>query len=74
MPADSTDARLAEIEIKLSFSENLLDELNRTVYRQQRQIDELQQALRELRRQVEANAPSEPGEARDPRDEVPPHY
>ena len=30
--------RLAEIEAKLSFSEDALDELNRTVYRQQQQI------------------------------------
>jgi SlyX protein len=65
------ESRLAEIEIKLSFTENLVDELNRTVYRQQQQIDQLQQALRDLRRQVEAQTPAEPGE---PGDEIPPHY
>ena len=43
------ESRLAEIEAKLSFSEDLLDELNRTVVRQQQQIDQLQQELRALR-------------------------
>jgi SlyX protein len=65
------ESRLAEIEIKLSFSENLLDELNRTVFRQQQEIALLQQALKGLRQQVEANAPAEPLDARQ---EIPPHY
>lgn len=37
-----TEDRLMEIEIKLSRQEDLLDTLNQTVYRQQRQIDELE--------------------------------
>ena len=65
------ESRLAEIEVKLSFSENLLDGLNHTIYRQQEEIAALQGALRELRRQVEQSAPAGPG---DLRDEVPPHY
>jgi len=36
------ETRLAEIETKLSFSEELLEALNGTVYRQQQQIDQLQ--------------------------------
>ena len=43
------ESRLAEIEVKLSFAEDLLEELNRTVVRQQQQIDQLQQELRALR-------------------------
>jgi SlyX protein len=71
MAAEDVEARLAEIEIKLSFTENLVDELNSTVYRQQQHIDQLQKALLELRRQVENLAPPEPG---DLRQEIPPHY
>ena len=71
MPAEDLEARLAEIEIKLSFTENLVDELNSTVYRQQQHIDQLQKALLELRRQVEQLTPPEPG---DLRQEIPPHY
>jgi len=63
--------RLAEIEMKVSFSEELLEELNRTVYRQQRQIDQLQKDLQALREQVRNSLPAEP---RDPLDETPPHY
>ena len=47
------DARLSEIEIKLSFSEDLLEELNRTVARQQQQIAGLEQMVRDLRLQMQ---------------------
>jgi SlyX protein len=65
------ESRLAEIEAKLSFSEELLEALNSTVYRQQQQIDQLQQELRALREQVRSALPAEP---RSLRDETPPHY
>ncbi len=63
--------RLEAIEIKLMLSEDLLDELNKTVYRQQRQIDQLQQDLISLRKQVLASLPNEP---RHLSEEIPPHY
>ena len=65
------ESRLAEIESKLSFSEELLETLNRTVYRQQQQIDQLQLELRALREQLRSALPAEP---RNLRDETPPHY
>ena len=65
------DSRLNEVEVKLSFAEDLLEELNRTVYRQQQQIERLQREMRELREQM-ANAA--PAEGRSLRDEIPPHY
>lgn len=64
------ESRLTEIEVKLGFTEDLLDELNRTVYRQQQQIDQLQQELRALRQQVSAM----PSERQNLNDEIPPHY
>jgi SlyX protein len=64
------ESRLTEIEVKLGFTEDLLEELNRTVYRQQQQIDRLQQELRTLRLQVSAL----PAEQRAASDEIPPHY
>jgi SlyX protein len=66
-----TDERLAELEVKLAFAEDLLETLNTTVYRQQQQIERLQQQVRELREQLAAAAPAEP---RSLRDEIPPHY
>lgn len=64
------ESRLTEIEVKLGFTEDLLEELNRTVYRQQQQIDQLQQELRALRQQVSAM----PSERQNLNDEIPPHY
>jgi SlyX protein len=65
------DARLAEIEIKLSFSEDLLEELNRTVVRQQQQIAALELQVRELRLQMQRSQPAEDGGSGN---EIPPHY
>ena len=68
---ETIESRLAEIEAKLTFSEDLLEEMNRTVYRQQQQIERLQQEMRALRETMESAAPAEPVR---PADEVPPHY
>jgi len=65
------EERLNELEIKLSFADDAIDELNRTVFRQQQQIDLLIGELRALREQV-MNA--QPAEQRSLRDEIPPHY
>lgn len=66
------ESRLAEIEIKLSFSEDMLEELNRTVFRQQQQIEKLQQELRALSQQLQTDDTQ--AAPRDLRDEKPPHY
>ena len=65
------ESRLAEIETKLSFSEEMLEALNTTVYRQQQQIEQMQAELRALRELVRTSLPTEP---RNPGDETPPHY
>lgn len=65
--------RLTKIESKLAFAEDLLDTLNQTVFRQQEQIDQLQQQIRVLYQQLQS-ASGGPGEPRDPREEIPPHY
>ncbi len=65
------ESRLSELEAKLAFAEDLLDALDRRVYEQQRQIDELQDEVKALRKQVREFAPAA-GDT--PRDEVPPHY
>lgn len=65
------DDRLEKIEIKLSLSEDLLETLNETVYRQQRLIEQLQREIVMLREQVRAALPDE---RRNLNDEIPPHY
>lgn len=67
----TTDTRITDLEIKISYAEDLIDELNKTVFRQQQQIELLVAEFKALRDQVR-NA--EPGEARSLRDEIPPHY
>jgi len=67
----SLEERLAEMEIKLSYAEDLIDTLNKTVFRQQEQIDLLQQQLTVLHRQLQD---SNSDEKRDLREEIPPHY
>jgi SlyX protein len=69
-PAMNTEQRLTEVEIKLSYNEDLLDELNLTIYRQQQQIDSLIAQITLLRQQ----APEAGGTARNAQDELPPHY
>jgi len=70
-PADAGPDRLAEVEIRLTWLDDLVEVLNATVFRQQQQIDLLTQALVELRAQVRS---AESGPGTDPRDEIPPHY
>lgn len=65
------EARLHELEAKLSLAEDQIEELNRTVFRQQQQIDLLQGQFRLLHQQVQTALPAE---ERDPRAEIPPHY
>lgn len=66
------ESRLAEIEAKLSFAEDLIDSLNTTVYRQQARLDLLESQIRLLHQQIQALQPNE--EFRSLRDEIPPHY
>lgn len=63
--------RLESLEIKASFTEDLLDQLNMTIYRQQELIDRLAQEVIQLRRQVPEGGSAAP---RNLRDELPPHY
>lgn len=70
--ADALQARVMELEIKASYTEDLLEQLNLTIYRQQQQIDRLLDELRDLRRRVPEGGPA--GGATHLRDELPPHY
>jgi SlyX protein len=69
--ASPTDDRLTELEIKTSLAEDLLEALNSSVFRQQQQIERLQQEVISLRQQLQSSLPTEP---RNPGDETPPHY
>ncbi|MBI2309237.1 MAG: SlyX family protein [Rhodocyclales bacterium] len=68
---ESAESRLTELEIKLSYTEDLVETLNHAVFRQQEQIEALQRQLADLQRQMQS-IPG--GAARSLLDEVPPHY
>jgi SlyX protein len=71
--AGGVDDRLMALEVKVSFTDDLVDELNRTVARQQQQIEALARELVRLRGQVREMGERDGG-AGDPGQEVPPHY
>ncbi len=66
------EERLVEVESRISLAEDVLEELNRTVYRQQQEIELLQQQLRHLHQQL--NESSAASRERHPREDLPPHY
>lgn len=69
--SDIVNQRLMDLEIKSSFTEDLVERLNEVIVRQQAQIDRLQRDLLEMREQARA---ADPGSFRSLRDEMPPHY
>ncbi|MFW9595660.1 MAG: SlyX family protein [Macromonas sp.] len=73
MSASTLEPRLTRLEEKASYAEDLLDDLNRLVYQQQQQLDQLTREVVELRQQL-AHHNSGGGTTRNLRDELPPHY
>ncbi|MNV95572.1 hypothetical protein D3C71_1904760 [compost metagenome] len=69
-PSQDIERRLLELEVKSSFADDLLEQLNQIIVRQQQQIDRLLREVADLRQQTpEGAAP-----LRSLRDELPPHY
>ena len=65
------EQRLTDLEVKASFTEDLVDHLNQIIVRQQTQIDLLTRELLSLREQIAA---ADAGGSRSLRDDLPPHY
>lgn len=73
--AGELPSRVADLEIRLNAAEDLVETLNLALFRQQQQLDFLQEQLRHLHRQISASAEANaPGAPRNLRDEIPPHY
>ena len=70
-PPDIIDHRLTELEIKASFSEDVLDQLNLIIVRQQQQIEQLTREVSHLR---QLSTDHSPGLARHALEDLPPHY
>ena len=69
---DATDQRLTDLEIKASFAEDALEQLNQVVVRQQQEIEWLLREVKQLRKQMpEGGGASAFSRASE---ELPPHY
>ena len=65
------DKRLNELEIKIGLADDLIDQLNHTLFRQQQQIEFLAKELSSLRQQMPQERNTQLPSLRD---ELPPHY
>ena len=63
--------RVTELEIKASYTEDLIDQLDKVIVRQQEQIDLLIKAITELR---QSSTDGGLGATRNLRDDLPPHF
>ena len=66
------EERIVNIETKITFQEDQIEELNKTVYQQQQKLDRLEAICEALARELRALA--EAGNEGKPANERPPHY
>ena len=71
MPHTDIDKRLMNLEVKASFTEDLVEQLNQTIFQQQQQIDAL---IREVSQLRQHSPDGGSGGFSSLRDELPPHY
>lgn len=69
---NNIEQRLIDLEIKASYTEDLLDQLDQVIVRQQQQIENLQHQITRL--QVQSEDTGADSRTRNLRDELPPHY
>ena len=70
--SDNTQ-RIDELEARLAFQEELIQQLNDALSSQQLQMEELRSAVRILSQRLK-EAQATPGPSANPADERPPHY
>ena len=70
MTQNTIDERVTNLEIKLSFAEDLIEKLNETIYKQQQQIEFLYREIKAIKEQANNGSPG----SSSLRDEIPPHY
>ena len=69
--SDTTDQRLTNLEIKATYTEDLVEQLDKIIARQQQQIDLLLREVAELRQPAPSGSVLT---GRSLRDELPPHF
>ena len=66
------EKRLENIEAKITFQEDLIEELNNTVYQQQKRLDRLEAVCESLATHIRSLADED--NKSKPTNERPPHY
>ena len=66
------EERIVNIELKITDMEDQVDEMNKTIFRQQQQIDQLIAAIQTMAKRLDAM--NEAREQSSAADEIPPHY
>lgn len=64
--------RIDEIESQVAFQDEIIECLNSTVAKQDRELHELKHRLSRISERIKEIGDASPGEA--PQDETPPHY
>jgi len=72
MIEEMIEERLVNIETKITFQEDMIEELNKTLYQQQKKLDRLEAICESLLRHIESL--SELKNEGMPANERPPHY
>lgn len=69
------EARVADLEFKLSFQEDVIEQLNQVVTNQSIELSKLWEANKLMKKELEsAQSQSLAGEGLNPSNERPPHY
>lgn len=66
------EERLINLETKITYQEDLIEELNKTIYQQQKSLDRLEAVCRSLANHIESLTAAK--DAGMPANERPPHY
>ncbi|ERP32186.1 SlyX family protein [Chitinivibrio alkaliphilus] len=66
------DQQIINVETKIAFLEHHLDEVNKTLFRQEEEIQLLQECLRQLQEKVKNNDTTSVGHISE--EPPPPHY
>jgi SlyX protein len=72
--SDSTSDAIVELQTKVAFFEQHINELSDVMYSQQKQLDQLNIKYSNLKNHLAAMENAEQEDAADPSDERPPHY
>ncbi|MFC3195509.1 SlyX family protein [Marinicella sediminis] len=67
-----SETKFIDLETRIAYLEDTVDDLNKTVYHQSKQLDEIQGLLNNLTRHMKQV--QEDITELKPQDEVPPHY